>query len=79
MVVLLAAGAFSVTAFPTQTYPCGDCHSTTGVLILTSNATGTVDATVGVPFTLMLSQTGYSGGDGKVAIAIKYGWADNVQ
>ncbi|NHI90048.1 MAG: hypothetical protein EAX87_11045 [Candidatus Thorarchaeota archaeon] len=79
VVVLFAAGAFSVTAFPTQTNPCGNCHDTTGVLILTSNATGTVDATVGVPFTLMLSQTGYSGGDGKVAIAIKSGWADNAQ
>jgi hypothetical protein len=79
VVVLFAAGAFSVTAYPTQTNPCGNCHTTTGVLILTSNATGTVDATVGVPFVLMLNQTGYSGGDGKVAIAIKSGWADNAQ
>ncbi|MFX1580235.1 MAG: hypothetical protein ACFFBJ_11345 [Promethearchaeota archaeon] len=78
-VLLIAAGVFSVEAFPTQTNPCGNCHTTTGVLVLTSNATGTVDATVGVPFVLMLNQTGYSGGDGKVAIAIRSGWSDNDQ
>ncbi|MFX1482749.1 MAG: hypothetical protein ACFFCP_06110 [Promethearchaeota archaeon] len=78
-VLLVAAGSFSVTANPTQTLPCGNCHSSTGVLILTSNATGTVDATVGVPFALMLNQTGYSGGDGRVAVAIKSGWSDNDQ
>ncbi|MFW9768413.1 MAG: hypothetical protein ACFFF9_07915 [Candidatus Thorarchaeota archaeon] len=79
LVALIAAGAFSVTAIPSQTNPCGNCHTATGVLVLTSNATGTVDATVGVPFVLMFNQTGYSGGDGKVAIGLRSGWADNSQ
>jgi len=79
IVVLIAAGAFSVEAFPSQTNPCGNCHTSSGVLVLTSNATGTVDATVGVPFILVVNQTSYSGGDGKVAIAMRPGWSDNAQ
>ena len=79
LIALLGAGAFSVSANPSQTNPCGNCHTTTGVLVLTSNVTGTVDATVGVPFGLTVYQTGYSGGDGLVAIAMKSGWSDNDQ
>jgi hypothetical protein len=79
LVALITAAAFYVTAFPSQTNPCGNCHTATGVLVLNSNATGTVDATVGVPFMLMVNQTGYSGGDGKVAIAMRSSWSDNAQ
>jgi hypothetical protein len=79
LIMLFAASAFSATAFPSQTNPCGNCHTLTGVLVVTSNATGTVDATVGVPFVLIVNQTGYTGGDSKVAIAMKSGWSDNDQ
>ena len=79
LIALFGSGAFSVSANPSQTNPCGNCHTTTGVLVLTSNTTGTVDATVGVPFGLTVYQTGYSGGDGLVAIAMKTGWSDNDQ
>jgi len=79
LIVFFAAGTFSVAATPTQTQPCGNCHTTTGVLVLTSNTTGTVDATVGVPFGLTVYQTGYSGSAGTVAIAMKSGWSDNNQ
>jgi hypothetical protein len=79
LVMLLAAGSFSVKAYPGQTNPCGDCHSATGVLALSSNATGTVDATVGVPFVLIVNETGYSEGDTKVAIGLRSGWSDNAQ
>lgn len=77
--VLLAAAAFSVEAPPFQTNPCGTCHVNTGVLILSSNATGTVNATVGVPFVLIVNQTGYVGGDGRVAIGLRPDWPDNMQ
>lgn len=79
LIVLLAAAAFSVEAPPFQTNPCGTCHINTGVLILTSNATGTVDAIIGVPFVLIVNQTGYSGGDGRVAIGLRPDWPDNMQ
>lgn len=79
LIVLFGASAFSVNASPGQTSPCGNCHNNTGVLVLTSNATGTVDATVGVPFVLVLNQTGYSGGDSQVAIAMQSEWSDNAQ
>jgi hypothetical protein len=79
LVVLISAGAYSVRAFPSQANPCGNCHSATGVLVLISNATGTVDATVGVPFVLIVNQTGYSAGDGTVAIGLRSGWSDNAQ
>ena len=79
LIVIFAAGTFSVAANPTQSQPCGNCHTTTGVLVLTSNTTGTVDATVGVPFGLTVYQTSYPGGDELVAIAMKTGWSDNNQ
>ncbi|MDF1538920.1 MAG: hypothetical protein P1Q69_08455 [Candidatus Thorarchaeota archaeon] len=52
---LVVAGASSALAFPSNNTNCDGCHITTDVLTLTSNATGTVDATVGVPFVLSLN------------------------
>ncbi|MFQ5832657.1 MAG: hypothetical protein ACE5H4_08150 [Candidatus Thorarchaeota archaeon] len=77
--VVLFAGASLALAHSGETSECGICHTTTNVLILTSNATGTVNAVTGKPFTLIVDSTGYSRGDNKVAISVQAGWADNNQ
>ncbi len=75
-VSILGLASFSF-AFQSQTSACGGCHSTSGVLTLTSNATGSVDATIGVPFALVCDSDGYSGSDNQYVISLQYGWADN--
>ena len=57
LVVILAAGASLSLAHSDNTSECGTCHATQGNVTLMSNATGTVDATVGQPFVLEISST----------------------
>ncbi|MDF1540153.1 MAG: hypothetical protein P1Q69_14755 [Candidatus Thorarchaeota archaeon] len=70
-------GANNAIASLGQTAECGGCHNTSGVLILTSNASGTVDAIVGVSFMLVVDASGYTGGDNEFAISLQANWADN--
>jgi len=70
---LLIAGASTALAFPSNDNNCDSCHTTTDVLTLTSNATGTVDASYGVPFVLSLD-----GADGVDLLKIVSGLENNV-
>ena len=67
-------------AFPSSTSECGNsgCHDS-ATLTITSNATGTVNATVGEPFILNIDAGGYSGGDREFYVSIESSWADNDQ
>ncbi len=75
-VSVLGLASFSLARLG-YTSACDGCHNTSGVLTLTSNATGTVDAKIGVPFTLVVDSDGYSGSDNLYAISLQSGWADN--
>jgi hypothetical protein len=73
---VLWATSYSL-AYLTSTKECGQCHTITGVLTLTSDAGGTIDATIGIPFTIEVYSTGYTGGDEAYGISVQSGWADN--
>jgi len=78
--MLIAAGASMIIAFPSSTSECGTsgCHDTL-TLTLSSNATGTVNATVGESFILNVDAGGYTEGDQEFYVSIESGWADNSQ
>ena len=76
VVSILGLASFSLARLG-YTSACDGCHGTSGVLTLTSNATGTVDATLGVTFTLVVDSDGYSGSDNLYCISLQSGWADN--
>jgi len=57
LVVIITAGASLSLAHSDNTNECNSCHVTQGNVTLTSNATGTVDVTVGQPFVLEISST----------------------
>ncbi len=71
---ILVAGGTQALGFPTSNSECNSCHTNEGVLTLTTNATGTVDATQGVPFTLV-----FDGSNGVEHLKIVSDWADNAQ
>ncbi len=71
---LFVASASFALAFPSNDNACDTCHTTTDVLTLTSNATGTVDATVGVPFDLDLDAS-----NGVGYLKIVSAWSNNDQ
>lgn len=71
---LFVASASMALAFPSQTNECDSCHTNTSVLTLTSNATGTVDAIVGVPFVLQVDAS-----NGAETIKIVSSWENNDQ
>ncbi len=75
----MSAGAFLAIAEVDETIQCDMCHTNTDVLVLTSNATGTVDAVLDVPFTLVVNATGYDKGDGGFTVSIYGTWSDNDQ
>lgn len=76
--MILATGVSMTIAFPSSTAECGTCHSTISIIV-TSNATGAVNATVGKSFRLNIDATGYTGGDQAFYISIEPSWADNNQ
>ncbi len=77
--MIIAAGVSMTIANPEYTSECGPtCHSTISITV-TSNATGTVNATVNKPFILNIDAVGYTGGDQAFYVSIKPGWADNDQ
>jgi hypothetical protein len=78
--MFIAAGASMTIAFPSSTSECGTsgCHDT-ATLTISSNATGTVNATVGESFILNLDAGGYTGGDQEFYVSIESSWADNDQ
>ena len=69
--ILSLAAVGSITAFDDNTTECGSCHTTAGVLTLTSNSTS-VNATTGTPFVLQIDA-----GNGAEWVSIKAGWANN--
>jgi hypothetical protein len=72
---LLVIGANSALAFPSQTAGCDidtTCHTTTGTITVSTNATGTVNAVAWVNFTLNIDS-----GNGADHVAIRSGWEDN--
>ncbi len=71
---LLVASASMALAFPSNNNPCSQCHDTTDVLTLTSNATGTVDATQDVSFVLQVDAS-----NGAEMIKIVSDWSNNDQ
>ena len=71
---LFIASASMALAFPSNNNPCDQCHDTTDVLTLTSNATGTVDATQDVSFVLQVDAS-----NGAEMIKIVSDWSDNDQ
>jgi hypothetical protein len=73
LTVFVAGGTYAL-AHPTYDQECNVCHTNEDVLTLTSNATGTVDAKVGVPFLLVLNA-----GSGAEAMKIVSTWANNDQ
>ncbi|MGY5873441.1 MAG: hypothetical protein RTV72_14415 [Candidatus Thorarchaeota archaeon] len=78
LVIFLTASSM-VIAFPGETGECGpSCHSTLNITV-TSNATGTVDAYQGEPFTLTIDASGYTEGDTEFYVAIEPSWANNNQ
>ncbi len=76
LVTITGLASFSLARLG-YTAECGLCHSTSGVLTLTSNATGTVNAYVDTPFALVVESTGYTGGDNEYAISLQADWEDN--
>lgn len=79
--MILFTAAYSVVGRPAYTAECGNCHTTTpSPLVISSNATGTVNAAVGTPFTLIVDASGStSNKDGDFAVSVQAGWADNDQ
>ncbi|MHA2300263.1 MAG: hypothetical protein ACXACD_04845 [Candidatus Thorarchaeota archaeon] len=79
--IILFSGATFSLGKADYTLECGGgtCH-TDYSLFISSNATGTVDADLGTPFTLVIDAWGYSGSKaGNMATAVKTGWMDNDQ
>lgn len=74
LLTIFVAGGTYALAHPSYDQECDLCHTNTSVLTLTSNATGTVSAMVGVPFTLELTA-----GNGAEAMKIVSTWANNNQ
>lgn len=79
---IVFSGAYSAIGRPTFTNECGSsgCHDT-HTMTISSNATGPVNANVGVSFTLVVDATSNDGGakSGDMAVAVLSGWADNNQ
>ena len=80
VLLIFVAGASMTFGFPSSTSECGNsgCHDTLS-LTVTSNATGTVSATVGTPFLLNIDASGYTEGDLSFYVAIESAWANNDQ
>jgi len=78
--VILLTAASMVIAYPYWTDECGNsgCHNTLSLTIY-SNATGTVDASLYKPFTLVIDAGGYTRGDLAFYVNIEPTWADNSQ
>jgi hypothetical protein len=75
---IILTAASMVIAYPSYHDECGNsgCHNTLS-LTVTSNATGTVDASLGIPFTLTIDAGGYTRGDLAFYVSIEPTWADN--
>ncbi|MBY8996321.1 MAG: hypothetical protein KGD60_01220 [Candidatus Thorarchaeota archaeon] len=80
LLIILLTGASMVIADPNLTAECGgsSCHSTIS-LTISSNATGTVDASLGEPFNLIIDAGGYTRSDQAFYVNIEPSWADNNQ
>lgn len=76
---LLISSASLALAYSSQTSECGGCHSTTNVLTLSSDASGTINAVDGTPFSLEVYAGGYTGGDLSFYVVVESSWADNNQ
>ncbi|MBY8996320.1 MAG: hypothetical protein KGD60_01215 [Candidatus Thorarchaeota archaeon] len=75
--LLLFLGATAAIAEPDFTAECGGCHSVHPAYSMTSNATGTVNAYIGIPFTLTIDSSRPAMGGGRFFFSIQSGWANN--
>ncbi|MHA1135810.1 MAG: hypothetical protein ACTSSE_04920 [Candidatus Thorarchaeota archaeon] len=80
LLVILVMGFSTSIAFPSSSSECGNsgCHDTSTITV-TSNATGTFNATVGTPFILNIDAAGYTEGDLSFYVSIESAWANNDQ
>ncbi|MFW9964355.1 MAG: hypothetical protein ACFFCX_12365 [Candidatus Sifarchaeia archaeon] len=78
--IIILTGAYAALGKPNQTTECVSCHTRT-LMTISSNATGTVNAKVGTPFSLVINaaslDTGASPGD--MSVKVISSWADNNQ
>ena len=76
------SGAFSTLGSPDYTGECGlsSCHET-HTMTISSNATGTVNAKVGISFSLVINAASLDSKakSGDMAVTVLSGWADNNQ
>ncbi len=80
--IILIAGAYSATGKPSQPTECAPCHTLDPVLMtISSNATGTVNAKVGTPFSLVINAASLDTNvvAPNMAVKVYSGWADNSQ
>ena len=70
--LFVAAGMNLVTATPTQTAECSGCHTDSSSISVTSDVTGTVDATIDEAFTVTVDAIG-----GAILLRIEKPWQDN--
>ena len=82
LIIIVIAGAYSAEGKPDLTGECGSsgCHDT-HTMTISSNATGTVNAKVGIAFSLVVNAASLDSGakSGDMAVTVLSGWADNSQ
>ncbi|TFG26555.1 hypothetical protein EU528_14185, partial [Candidatus Thorarchaeota archaeon] len=79
LTLIVFIGVISTFAEPDFTTECGDCHEQhpiSAALTRSSNATGTVNVTVGSSFTLRIEAEKGVGGT-NFWLSVQAGWADN--
>ncbi|MFW9786562.1 MAG: hypothetical protein ACFFE1_02700 [Candidatus Thorarchaeota archaeon] len=80
--IVMIAGAYSALGRPSQSNECNACHNDTlSLMTISSNATGTVNAKVGIQFSLVIDAASLVGDavGGSMAVKVSSGWADNNQ
>jgi len=76
LAIILFLAASGSYAYPEEPGECGGCHAITTSFTMVSNSTG--NATLGMPFTLMINAS-KGAGTTDFYLALKTGWADNDQ
>ncbi|MHA2192140.1 MAG: hypothetical protein ACXAAR_01795 [Candidatus Thorarchaeota archaeon] len=72
--------AYTALAKADYTAECGTCHDTSPTEVtISSNATGTVNADLGTPFSLVVDSSSSATKAGDTATTVLSGWAENNQ
>ena len=77
LIGIMTTGAIFATARTNYTSACETCHTNTSSLAISSNATGSVIATVDRSFVLIVEADGYTRRDNRFVISLQDDWADN--